>query len=127
MQQNPNFAVRVSTWAISSALLFGVLMVLILGVAYLRVAWATTTGRAELARAEQNRQIAVLDAGAELERARGVAAANKVVADGLGGQQGYLRYLQIQALRETKGTVIYVPTESGFPVTEATRRREVQP
>ena len=39
----------------------------------------------------------------------------------LGGPDGYLRYLQIQALEESKASLIYVPTEAGLPVTEATR------
>src|SRR5882757_3859937 len=61
-------------------------------------------GQAELKRAEQNRQIRVqeaharlesskLDALSEVERAKGVAQANEIVADGLGGAEGYLRYL----------------------------------
>lgn len=37
---------------------------------------------------------------------------------------GYLRYLQIQALENTKAQLIYVPTDSGLPVTEAGRLRE---
>lgn len=91
----------------------------------MRVGYATSTGKAELARAEQNRQIATLDAQAEIARARGVAEANKIISDGLGGPDGYLRYLQIEALKHTSGTVIYVPTEAGLPVTEANRLREV--
>jgi hypothetical protein len=39
----------------------------------------------------------------------------------LGGPEGYLRYLQIQALEDSKASLIYVPTEAGLPVTEARR------
>ncbi|MFN3834610.1 MAG: membrane protease subunit [Glycocaulis sp.] len=89
-------------------------------------------GRAELVRAEQNRRIAVLEAEArleserlnaqaEVERARGVAEANAIIADGLGGPEGYLRYLWILALSENQQDVIYVPTEAGLPILEATR------
>jgi hypothetical protein len=54
-------------------------------------------------------------------RAEGAAKANKILQDSLGGPEGYLRYLQIQALEGTKASLIYVPTEAGLPVTEARR------
>ena len=87
-------------------------------------------GRAELARAEQNRQIAIQEAraaeesaksyaNAEVTRARGVAEANSIIADGLGGPEGYLRYLWIQNLPD--GKTVYIPTEAGMPITEARR------
>ncbi len=93
------------------------------------------TGRAELARASQNRQIAEHDAvaalaraegeaAAEVARARGVAEANAIITDSLGGPDGYLNYLYIQALRENEGDVIYVPTEAGIPILESTRLNE---
>lgn len=89
-------------------------------------------GRAELVRAEQNRRIAVLEAQARLEaeslnaeaevaRARGVAEANAIVAEGLGGPEGYLRYLWIQSLGDNDQDVIYIPTEAGLPILEASR------
>ena len=89
-------------------------------------------GRAELVRAEQNRRITVLEAQARLEaeelnaaaevaRAHGVAEANAIVAEGLGGPEGYLRYLWIQSLGENGQDVIYIPTEAGLPLLEATR------
>lgn len=92
-------------------------------------------GMAALKRAQQDRQIAVQEAqaklesasllaDAEVERARGVAEANKIIANGLGGSEGYLRYLYIQALSEHAGKlgqVIYVPTEAGLPILEAGR------
>ena len=89
-------------------------------------------GRAELVRAEQNRRSAVLEAQARLEaeelnaqaeiaRAHGVAEANAIVAEGLGGPEGYLRYLWIQSLGENGQDVIYIPTEAGLPLLEASR------
>ncbi len=94
-------------------------------------------GEAELARAEQNRQIAINEAKAkkesavfladsEIERARGVAEANRIIADGLGGPEGYLRYLYIEGLKEAEANgdkVIYIPTEAGLPILEANRLR----
>jgi hypothetical protein len=92
-------------------------------------------GEAELKRAEQNRQIkieeaqatqesAVFLAQAEVARARGVAEANEIIAEGLGGPEGYLRYLWIQTLEGGQDTV-YVPTEANIPILEATRRLEI--
>lgn len=48
-----------------------------------------------------------------------------VIANGLGGPEGYLRYLAIQAMNEqahsANSTTVYVPTEAGIPITEAAR------
>lgn len=92
-------------------------------------------GEAELARAGQNRQIAVQEAQAkldaakllaesEVERAKGIAVANKIIAEGLGGPDGYLRWLWIDALNNpSKGDhIIYIPTEAGLPILEAGHR-----
>lgn len=98
-----------------------------------RVWNAETAGEAELAQASSNRRIAVLEAQAKLDsakmyadaevaRARGVAQANKIVAEGLGGPEGYLRYLYINNLENSKGQIIYVPTEAGLPILEAGKR-----
>ena len=95
------------------------------------------SGEAALAEAQSSRQVAILEARAKKEsaialadaeviRAQGAARANKILQDSLGGPEGYLRYLQIQALQETKAGLIYVPTEAGLPVTEA-RRMEGRP
>jgi hypothetical protein len=60
-------------------------------------------------------------AQAEVIRAEGAAKANHILQNSLGGPEGYLRYLQIQAYGETNAKVIYVPTEGGLPITEAGR------
>lgn len=92
-------------------------------------------GRAQLAQATANRRIqveeataardsAVLLAEAEVSRAKGVAEANLIVAQGLGGPEGYLRYLYIEGLKQAKSSgaqIIYVPTEAGLPILEAGR------
>lgn len=103
----------------------------------IRVWNAETAGEAELAQAGSNRRIAVLEAQAQMDsaklkaqaevaRARGVAEANHIVSNSLGGPEGYLRYLYIQNLEQSKGQIIYVPTEGGLPVLEA-GRLNVQP
>jgi regulator of protease activity HflC (stomatin/prohibitin superfamily) len=91
-------------------------------------------GKAALAEAQSSRQVATLEAKqkmesaqflaqAEITRAEGAAKANHILQNSLGGPEGYLRYLQIQALGDTNAKMIYVPTEAGLPVTEATRLR----
>jgi len=94
-------------------------------------------GEGEFQRAEQNRKIKVEEARAALEsakmlgdaevaRAKGVAEANKIMAESLGGPEGYLRWRYIMMLEETgKGSgareTIYIPTEAMMPITEAGR------
>ena len=60
-------------------------------------------------------------ADAEVLRAQGAARANRILQDSLGGPNGYLRYLQIQALESSRASLIYVPTEAGLPITESGR------
>jgi hypothetical protein len=90
------------------------------------------SGEAALAEAQSSRQVAILEARAKREsavelaqaeiiRAEGAAKANAILQNSLGGPEGYLRYLQIQALETSKASLIYVPTEAGLPVTEARR------
>ncbi len=89
-------------------------------------------GQAALAEAQSSRQVATLEArakresavelaAAEVIRAKGAAEANAILQNSLGGPEGYLRYLQIQALESSKASLIYVPTEGGLPITEARR------
>lgn len=89
-------------------------------------------GEAALAEAQSSRQVAILEARAKKEsavslaeaeviRAEGAAKANQILQNSLGGPEGYLRYLQIQALEDSKAELIYVPTEAGLPVTESRR------
>lgn len=104
------------------------------------------SGEAELKQAEWNRQIAVReaqakndaanmlseskikiakgDAQAEIERAKGVATANKIIGDSLKGNEDYLRYLWITGLHQQSSQVIYVPTEANLPILEANRLRK---
>lgn len=114
----------VIAWLVLIALTLLIVFGMFFGWQKAKVYAAESTGRAELAKAQQNRQIAALDAEAEIARARGVAEANAIIADGLGGPDGYLRYLQIDAMKNLHGTVVYVPTEAGIPITESQRLRE---
>jgi hypothetical protein len=114
--------------AIGVVLLIG----LLLGWPQYRVYQQRLAGEARLAEAQSSRQVAILEARAKKEsaislaeaeviRASGAAKANTILQNSLGGPEGYLRYLQIQALQESNAQMIYVPTEAGLPVTEARR------
>lgn len=91
-------------------------------------------GEARLLEAEKTRQITIAEAKAkkeaavflreaEVERAKGVKEANAIIAEGLGGAEGYLRYLWIQGLQDGSSEVIYIPTEAGLPLLEAGKRK----
>jgi regulator of protease activity HflC (stomatin/prohibitin superfamily) len=90
-------------------------------------------GKAELKRAEGNRQILIQEAEAkkqaskalaeaEVERARGVAEANRIIGGSLHDNENYLRYLWIHNLEAGGNQVIYVPTEAGLPILESGKR-----
>jgi regulator of protease activity HflC (stomatin/prohibitin superfamily) len=98
----------------------------------IRVYNAQQAGRAVLAEAQSSRQVKTLEAkaakesaksyaDAEIIRARGAAEANRIIANGLGGPEGYLEYLKIEAMKESKNQIVYVPTEAGLPITESGR------
>lgn len=120
--------------AVGVLILAGGLFGIVFGYQYFKVFSATQSGKAQLAEAEWNRQIVVrqaqaefdassLKADAEVRRAEGVAKANEIVANGLGGPEGYLRYLYIDMLKEQQDKqIIYVPTEAGLPILEAGKR-----
>ena len=76
--------------------------VLLMGCPLYRVYDREMTGRAELAQASSNRQIRTLEAmaqqeaakhlaQAEIERARGVAEANRIIGESLKDNEDYLR------------------------------------
>lgn len=65
-------------------------------------------------------------ADAEIIRATGASESNRIIAEGLGGPEGYLRYLWIQSLENNKANVIYVPTEAGLPILEAGRALQLK-
>jgi regulator of protease activity HflC (stomatin/prohibitin superfamily) len=115
------------------------LWIVIEGVARLNIRYTKYTvweqskvGEAALRKADWDRQIAVREAKAkmesatllaqaEVERAKGVAEANKIIGDSLKGNEDYLRYLWIDHLQNEKNQVIYVPTEANLPILEANR------
>ena len=121
---------------VAIAVCFGIIWGLIWGWQYFKVFQSEQSGKAELAQAEWNRQIkvreaqalkdaATLQAEAEVERSKGLAKANEIVAESLKGHEEYLRYLWIQNVSVGEHQVIYVPTEAGLPILEAGKRSGV--
>lgn len=97
--------------------------------------WSSSIrGEAQLREAEWNRRIVVREAEAkrdaasllaeaEIERAKGVAQANKIIGDSLKNNTDYLHYLWIDSLQHTKDRIIYIPTEAGLPILESGRNK----
>ena len=91
------------------------------------------SGKAQLKKAEWNRQITIKEAqakqeaakalaGAEVERAKGVAEANEIIGKSLKDNEAYLRYLWINGLHDGSSEVIYIPTEANLPILESVRK-----
>ena len=88
-------------------------------------------GKAEFAKAEQNRKIKIeearanleaekLNAQAEIERAKGAAEAIRIENGSI--TPTYIQYLLVRQQSDLSDkTVIYVPTESNLPILESTR------
>jgi hypothetical protein len=119
--------------SISSAILF-IILLCMWGLPQYHVYQQNLKGKAELAKATQNRQIAVQEAMAKFEsahyikqsdsiRAVGVAIANKIIGNSLRENEDYLRWLWITdvAGSNVDKTIVYVPTETNLPILEATR------
>lgn len=93
---------------------------------------AGMVGRATLQHADFERQVQVVNAQANLQaqkynaqaevaRAGGVAQANNIIKNSI--TDDYIRYLWVKTLEDSKSNnqIIYVPTEMGLPITEASR------
>ena len=119
-----------------TGIIIGSVAVLLIIVAFIAfIMWAIPTyrvwsremaGRAELAQAEFNKQIIeveaaarleaeILNAKAEVERARGAAEAMYLVQDAL--SETYIRYLWVRLMAESDN-IIYIPTEASLPILE---------
>ena len=97
-------------------------------------------GEAKLREAESSRQIAVEEAkakeqaarmlaAAEVERAKGVAEANRIIGESLKNNPEYLTYLWISELSGGghNPTIVYIPTQGGLPILESTRLPAAKP
>lgn len=89
---------------------------------------AENNGKAEMAKAQQNRQIQVeearanlesqkLNSQAEVERAKGMAQAIEIEDGKLSTR--YIQYLWVRNIDKMDGDKIYIPTEANLPILEA--------
>lgn len=90
-------------------------------------------GKAEFAKAEQNRRIKIeeakanleaekLNAEAEIVRAKGAAEAIRIENGSL--SPAYIQYLWVRQQQNLNDkTVIYIPTEANLPILEAGREK----
>lgn len=113
---------------------FGI-VVLVVAMAFIRPwynVWSQEMeGKAEFAKAEQNRKIKIeeakanleaekLNAQAEIERAKGAAEAIRIENGSI--TPTYIQYLWVRQQSDLSDkTVIYVPTETNLPILESTR------
>ena len=104
----------------------------VVGCPYYNVWEQEMSGKAEYAKAEQNRKIKIeeakanleaekLNAQAEIVRAKGAAEAIKIENGSI--TPTYIQYLWVrqQNLSGDNTKVIYIPTETGLPILESTR------
>jgi preprotein translocase subunit SecF len=106
---------------------------LFIAIPYYNVWQQEMSGRAEFAKAEQNRKIKIeeakanleaekLNAQAEIERAKGAAEAIRIENGSL--TPSYIQYLWVrQQSNLNDKTVIYIPTEANLPILEANRNK----
>ena len=116
-------------WGLVTLSLIGIAVILglMFGVPLYNVWQQEMSGRAELAKAEQNRQIKIeeakanleaekLNAQAELERAKGAAEAIRIENGSL--TTTYIQYLWVRQ-QNNIDKVVYIPTEANLPILEA--------
>jgi len=114
-------------WSI--ALMLFLLFGGIIGCPYYNVWQQEMSGKAEFAKAEQNRKIKIeeakanlesekLNAQAEIERAKGAAEAIKIENGQL--TTTYIQYLWVRQQSNNQiQKIIYIPTEASMPILEA--------
>lgn len=125
--------IKSGLWAI------GGIILLIAAMAFIRPwynVWSQEMeGKAEFAKAEQNRKIKIeearanleaekLNAQAEVERAKGAAEAIRIENGSI--TPTYIQYLWVRQQSDLSNkTVIYVPTETNLPILESTRSLQI--
>ena len=84
---------------------------------------ANMKAEAKIKRAKAENEAMIIQAEgwakAEIKRAEGIAEANKIIGSSLRDNPEYIKYLQIEAILNSKGSKIYIPTEAGLPILEA--------
>lgn len=121
--------IKGAIWSVAGIILLVVAMALIRP--WYNVWSQEMEGKAEFAKAEQNRKIKIeeakanleaekLNAQAEIERAKGAAEAIRIENGSI--TPTYIQYLWVRQQSDLSDkTVIYVPTETNLPILESTR------
>ena len=123
-----NAASTVWGFVVLALIAIAVILGLMFGLPMYNVWQQEMSGRAELAKAEQNRQIKIeeakanleaekLNAQAEVVRAQGAAEAIKIENGSL--TPTYIQYLWVRQQNTSANKIIYIPTEAGLPILEA--------
>lgn len=109
----------------------GIIIAIFFAFQWARVYSKEQSGKAQLAEARFSKQVQLeqaksnlesqkLNSQAEVERAKGAAQAIEIESGKL--TENYIRYLWVQQQDNLNDkTVIYIPTESGLPITESQR------
>ena len=127
--------IKKAIWGVVAVVVFTI------GMAFIRPwynVWSQEMeGKAEFAKAEQNRKIKIeearanleaekLNAQAEIERAKGAAEAIKIENGSI--TPTYIQYLWVRQQSDLSDkTVIYIPTETNLPIQESTRMNKITP
>ena len=118
-----------SVWIVLVVVLLGVAMAFV--IPWYNVWSQEMEGKAEFAKAEQNRKIKIeearanleaekLNAQAEVDRAKGAAEAIRIENGSI--TPTYIQYLWVRQQSDLSDkTVIYIPTETNLPLLESTR------
>ena len=118
-----------SVWIVLVVVLLGVAMAFV--IPWYNVWSQEMEGKAEFAKAEQNRKIKIeearanleaekLNAQAEVERAKGAAEAIRIENGSI--TPTYIQYLWVRQQSDLSDkTIIYIPTETNLPILEANR------
>ena len=125
-----DFAIGTILVALAIFLVFGLIAVPMWGLPKWGVYRADQAGSAQLKQAEQNRQVVIAEARAELEsaelkketdiiRAEGIAEANRIIGESITSE--YIQWRWVEGLHDGTSETIYIPTEGNLPILEAMR------
>ncbi|MBR4828797.1 MAG: hypothetical protein IKZ92_03250 [Muribaculaceae bacterium] len=129
VKTNSNYTIIASCVLFLSVLVF--IAAILFGYPRYKVWQQEMAGKAEFAKAEQNRKIKIeearanleaekLNAQAEIERAKGAAKAIEIENGSI--TPTYIQYLWVRQQTDLNNkTVIYIPTEGNLPILEAGR------
>ena len=129
--KQPDTKTTIVTTSVVCAFIIAMLAVILFGYPKYKVWQQEMAGKAEFAKAEQNRKIKIeearanleaekLNAQAEIERAKGAAKAIEIENGSI--TPTYIQYLWVRQQADLGNkTVIYIPTEGNLPILEAGR------